>query len=166
MAVAKQPGYERVTNPVDLIEQVAHDNDWAHDRQSDDELTMIVEGSWSEYHMSLNWRDDLETLHVACAFELKVPQSRLNEIYRLLAQINEQLWIGHFDYWKREGLIMFRQGLLLNGAIATRGQCDALIRYALETGERYYQAFQFVVWAGKPSRDALASTIFETEGCA
>ncbi len=166
MAVVKEPGYERVRNPVDLIEQVAHHNDWAHERQSADELTMVVQGTWTDYHLSLNWRDDFETLHIASAFELKVPDSRLNEIYRLIASINEQLWIGHFDYWSVEGLIMFRHGVPLNDAVATRAQCDALIRAALEAGERYYQAFQFVVWAGKPSRDALASTMFETEGCA
>ncbi len=164
MAAVKQPGYDRVTNPIDMIEQIVHRNDWNYERQADDELTMVVQGTWSDYHLSLNWRDDLETLHVACAFEFKVPQARLNEVYRLVANINEQLWIGHFDVWTEDGLIMFRHGLLLNGAVATTGQCDALIKASLEACERYYQAFQFVVWAGKPSRDALASTMFETEG--
>ena len=164
MAAVKQPGLDRVTNPVDLIEQISHNNDWNYERQADDELTMVVQGTWSDYHLSLNWRDDLETLHVACAFEFKVPEARLNEVYRLVANINEQLWIGHFDVWTQEGLIMFRHGLLLNEATATTAQCDALIKASLEACERYYQAFQFVVWAGKPSRDALASTMFETEG--
>jgi hypothetical protein len=59
---------------------------------------------------------------------------------------------------------MFRHGLMLNGALATNGQCEAMLKAALEACERYYQAFQFVVWAGKESRDALASTMFETEG--
>ena len=71
--------------------------------------------------MSLNWRGDLETMHIACAFDAKVPDNRLNEVYRLVAQINEQLWLGHFDVWVQEGLIMFRQGLMLNGALATIG---------------------------------------------
>ena len=164
MAAVKKPGFDRVTNPVDLIEQISHNNDWNYERQADDELTMVVQGTWSDYHLSLNWRDDLETLHVACAFEFKVPEARLNEVYRLVANINEQLWIGHFDVWTQEGLIMFRHGLLLNEATATTAQCDALIKASLEACERYYQAFQFVVWAGKPSRDALASTMFETEG--
>lgn len=157
-------GFGRVLNPIDLLEQIAHRNDWSCDRAGDDELTMVVAGSWTDYHVSLNWRGDLETLHVACAFELKAPDARITEIYRLLAQINEQLWLGHFDFWKQEGLIMFRHGLLLNGAVATTGQCDALLKAALEACERYYQAFQFVVWAGKPSREALASSMFETEG--
>jgi len=66
--------------------------------------------------------------------------------------------------WTQEGLIMFRHGLMLNGALATAHQCDALLKAAFEACERYFQAFQFVVWAGKESREALASTMFETEG--
>ncbi|MEO0810749.1 MAG: YbjN domain-containing protein [Pseudomonadota bacterium] len=166
MAATREPGKTCDINPVDLVEKIAHDNDWAYDRQRDDELTMVIKGAWADYHLSFNWREDLETLHIANAFELKVPDRRLNEILRLIAAINEQLWIGHFDYWRHEGLIMFRQTLLLNDTVATHGQCNALIKAALEAGERYYQAFQFVVWAGKPSHDALASTMFETEGCA
>jgi hypothetical protein len=52
----------------------------------------------------------------------------------------------------------------LNGAVATVRQCEAMLKAALEGCERYYQAFQFVVWAGKESREALVSTMFETQG--
>ncbi len=159
-----EAGYERVANPVDLIEQIASGQDWSFERSGEDELSMTVAGSWTDYHVSLNWRDDLETLHIAAAFDFKVQDSRLSEVYRLIALINEQLWIGHFDLWSSEGLIMFRQGLMLNGAVATPHQCRALLEASLEACERYYQAFQFVVWAGKDARHALASTVFETEG--
>lgn len=157
-------GYERITNPVDLMERTALSHDWACERSSDDELTLIVAGSWTDYNISLNWRDDLESLHLACAFDFKVPDNRLSEIYRLIAQINEQLWLGHFDLWTQEGLIMYRHGLMLNGSVATTRQCEALLKASLEACERYYQAFQFVVWAGKESREALVSTMFQTEG--
>ena len=157
-------GRERLTNPVDLMERTADIHDWGCERTSDDELTLIVAGTWTDYHISLNWRDDLESLHLACAFDFKVPENRLSEIYRLIAQINEQLWLGHFDLWTQEGLIMFRHGLMLNGSVATTHQCEALLKAALEACERYYQAFQFVVWAGKPSNEALVSAMFETEG--
>ena len=151
-------------NPVDLVEEIATRNDWAGERTGADELTLVVSGQWCDYHVSLNWRGDLETLHIACAFDAKIPDNRQNEVYRLVAQINEQLWLGHFDVWIQEGLIMFRHGLMLNGALATTGQCEALLKAAFEACERYYQAFQFVVWAGKDSREALTSTMFETEG--
>jgi hypothetical protein len=155
---------ERTKNPIDLIERLAAAHDWSCDRTNDDELTLVIAGTWTDYHVSLNWRDDLEALHLACAFDFRVPENRLNEMYKLVAQINEQLWLGHFDVWTHEGLIMFRQGLMLNGALATPPQCEALLKAAFEACERYYQAFQFVVWAGKESRDALASTMFDTEG--
>ncbi len=157
-------GYDRVINPIDLVEQLATSNDWGCDRCGDDELTLIVAGTWTDYHVSLNWRGDLEAMHLACAFDFKVPEQRLPEMYRLVATINEQLWLGHFDIWTGEGLIMFRHGLLLNGTVASPRQCEALLTAALEACERYYQAFQFVVWAGKESREALVSTMFETEG--
>ena len=159
-----ETGYERAINPVDLVEQLAITHDWSTDRTGDDELTLVVGGSWTDYHVSLNWRNDLEALHLACAFDFRVPENRLNEMYRLVAQINEQLWLGHFDLWTQEGLVMYRHALLLNGSVASVAQCEAMLKAALESCERYYQAFQFVVWAGKPSRDALASTMFETEG--
>jgi len=156
--------FERASSPIDLVEKLASAEDWAYERASDDELTMTVSGTWSDYHVSINWREDLEALHVASAFDCKVPDARLNEIYRLIAQINEQLWIGHFDLWLHEGLLMYRHGLLLNGNVATPRQCEALIHSALEACERYYQAFQYVVWAGKEAREALTSAMFETEG--
>ncbi|MCB1521712.1 MAG: YbjN domain-containing protein [Hyphomicrobiaceae bacterium] len=157
-------GYNGMTNPLDLIEQMSAAHDWAVERATDDELTLIVQGTWTDYQITINWRDDLETLHLACAFDFRVPDYRLSEMYRLIAQINEQLWIGHFDLWAGDGLVMFRHGQLLNGAVATPRQCEAMLKAALEASERYYQAFQFVVWAGKESREALVSTMFETEG--
>ncbi|HEY7551604.1 MAG TPA: YbjN domain-containing protein [Hyphomicrobiaceae bacterium] len=159
-----ESGQTRFNNPLDLVEHIAGRHGWAMDRAGDDELTLTVCGQWTDYHVSLNWRGDLETLHIACAFDAKIPENRLSEVYRLVAQINEQLWLGHFDVWLHEGLIMYRHGLMLNGAVATEGQCEAMFKMALEACERYYQAFQFVVWAGKESREALASSMFETEG--
>lgn len=159
-----EPVFERLSNPVDMIERIATVYDWAFERSNEDELSLSVAGTWSDYHISLNWRDDLEALHMACAFDLKVPGARLNEIYRLIASINEQMWIGHFDLWRKEGLLLFRHGLMLNGAEPTSDQCEALLQAALDACERYYQAFQFVIWAGKSAEIALAGTMFETEG--
>lgn len=156
--------FERRHNPVDVMEHIATVNDWSFERSTDDELTVSVAGTWCDYHISLNWRDDLETLHLACAFDLRVAPPRLAEIYKLIALINEQLWIGHFDLWRNEGLALFRHGLMLNGAEPTPEQCEALLSAALDACERHYQAFQFVFWAGKGAEEALAMTIFATEG--
>ena len=38
------------------------------------------------------------------------------------------------------------------------------IKAAIDACERYYQAFQFVVWAGKNAREALEGALLETVG--
>jgi len=152
-------------NPVDMIEQMADLNEWAFERIGDDEIAISVAGSWTDYQLSFTWRDDLEALHLACVFDLKTPQRRRAEMARLLALVNEQLWLGHFDLWADEGAILYRHGVLLSdGATLNPAQCEALIKAATEACERYYQAFQFVVWAGKTAEEALETVLFETLG--
>jgi hypothetical protein len=156
---------ERQNNPVDVVERLAALHDWAFDRAGDDEIAISVQGRWTDYQVSFTWMDDIEALHLACAFDLKVPEPRRAEVVALIGLINEQLWVGHFDMWTKDGIIMFRHALLLAGGVQVVGrQCEALLDAALETSERYFQAFQFVVWAGKNAREALDATMFETSG--
>ena len=156
---------ERLSNPVDVIEQIAALNDWAFERSGDDELTIAVGGHWCDYHISFSWMEEREAVHLACSFDLKVPEARKIEVMRLLTAVNEQMWIGHFDLWTQEGVIMFRQALLLSGgADPNNAQVERLLLTAIEACERYYQAFQFVVWAGKSATEALETVLFETAG--
>jgi hypothetical protein len=152
-------------NPVDVVERLATHHDWSFARASDDEVTLLVAGQWSDYQISFTWMPDIEALHLACAFELKVPERRRTEVIELAAMINEQLWVGHFDVWINDGIIMFRHALVLAGGIpAADPQCEAVLGIALDACERHYQAFQFVLWAGKSPREALESIMFETSG--
>ena len=159
-----EANYEHFTNPVDMVEHIATIHDWSFERSAPDELSLSVSGSWCDYHISLTWRGDLEALHLACAFDFKVTKARLAEIYRLMALINEQLWLGHFDLWKEDGMLLYRNGLLLAGAETHAAQCEGLLRASLESCERYYQSFQFVLWAGRTAEEALAATMLETQG--
>ena len=156
---------DRQANPVDVIEHIAALNDWAFERAGDDEITISVAGGWCDYHVSFSWMEEKEAIHLACAFDLKVPEPRKLEILKLISGVNEQLWMGHFDLWSKEGVIMFRQALLLSGgAEPSNAQVEGLLLTAIEACERYFQAFQFVVWAGKTAPDALATVLFETHG--
>ena len=108
---------------------------------------------------------DIEALHLACAFDLKVPERRRAEVQQLISLINEQMWVGHFDLWPQDGIVMFRHALVLAGGVeASSRQCETLLSNALDACERYFPAFQFVVWAGKAAREALDAAMFETPG--
>ena len=153
------------TNPLDVVERIAAINDWSFERAGDDEITMLVGGRWSDYQISFTWMYDIEALHLASAFDMKIPQARRPEVQRLIAAINEQLWVGHFDIWTHSGMIMYRQALVLPGGLtASSAQCEVMLAGAIHACERYYPAFQFVVWAGKTAAEAMSAAMFDTEG--
>jgi hypothetical protein len=153
------------SNPLDRVEELAEANDWNVERQNDDEVSMAIEASWGTLQLSLNWRQDIEGLHLAACYDFKVGPSRREEVGRLLGLINEQLYLGHFDLWRHDGTVVFRNGLTLaGGAEANEAQCEALISLAIDACERYYPAFQFVIWAGKPAEDAITASLLETVG--
>ena len=96
---------------------------------------------------------------------IKVPAARRNEVTKLLALVNEQLWIGHFDIWQAEGVVMYRNTLLLAGqAEASSEQIEALIETAVDTCERHRLAFDFVVRGGRNAKEALDHALLETVG--
>lgn len=156
---------ERAGHPVDLVERVASAHEWAFDRLGEDEISIVVKGGGCDYSVSFTWMDDIESLHLACAFDAKIPERRRADLLQLIALVNEQLWIGHFDIWNADGVVMYRHALFLaGGAEVNPRQCESLIEIAVETCERYFQAFQFVIWAGKPPKEALEAVLFETLG--
>lgn len=152
-------------SPLDVVERIAAGHDWAFERAGDDEITILISGECSDYQVSFTWMGAIEALHLACAFDLKVPERRRAEVQQLVSFVNEQMWIGHFDLWPKDGMVMFRHALVLAGGVEASGkQCEAVLSTALDACERYFPAFQFVLWAGKPAREALDAVMFETSG--
>jgi hypothetical protein len=152
-------------NPLEVVERLASSNDWSFERAGEDEITILVAGKWTDYQVSFTWMFDIEALHLACAFDLKVPERCRAEVQQLISLINEQMWVGHFDLWIKDGIVMYRHALVLAGGVEASGrQCEALLSTALDACERYFPAFQFVVWAGKPAREALDAAMFDTAG--
>src|ERR1700693_6179162 len=141
------------SNPLAVVEDIAADNNWSFERSGEDEVTIVSKGDWTDYQLSFTWMAEIEALHLACAFDMKIPVARRPEGQRLIAAINEQLWVGHFDLWTHTGMIT-----------ASAAQCESMLAGAIHACERYYPAFQFVVWAGKSAAEAMAAAMFDTAG--
>jgi hypothetical protein len=156
---------EAAANPLDLVEQFVTANDWPFDRRSDDEMAVEVPGKWCDFSLYFAWREDIGAMHFTCAFDMKVQPAKRPHLYELLALINERLWLGHFGLWQDEGVPMFRQSVLLRGAGgASQEQIEDLVDIALSECERFYPAFQFVIWGGKSAQDAIAAALLDTVG--
>ena len=158
---------DRSEHPVDVVERLAAINEWDFDRAEVDEISILVSGRHANYDVAFTWLPDLESLHVGCSFDLKAPPHKRAAVGELTQLINEQLWLGHFDLWTQQDVVMFRHALCLaGGATASDAQCGAVVKAAVNACETYYQAFQFVLWANRGPREAIALAAFETRGVA
>lgn len=157
--------YETPNNPLDLMEQIIVANDWLFDRRSETEMAAEAPGRWCDYGLCFNWSHEFRALHFTCAFDLKVPEKRRGELYELLALANEKLWIGHFGLDSDDGMPVFRHAMLLRGAPgASAESLEDMIDIALTECERFFPAFQFVLWGGKKPADALQAAMLECVG--
>ena len=154
-----------LANPIDLVEEIVAANAWSHDRTADDELLVEVTGRWCEYRLYFAWQEEIGALHFACGFDLKVTKQRRAAVYELLALVNERLWLGHFDLASDGDSPSFRHVVLLRGAPgASVEQVEDLVDIALNECERFYPAFQLVVWGGKSAEEAIAAAMIDPVG--
>ncbi len=165
MSVSLAEFEESYLNPLDLMEQVASSHGWAFDRSTDHDMSLEVVGEWCDYRMFLTWHNEVRALLFACAYEFKVPARKHGDVSSLLRLVNEKMLVGHFDLWSEDGLPVYRHSVLLRGIPgASVEQLEDLLDIALTECERYYPAFQFVVWGGKPPAEAVAAAMLETVG--
>ncbi|HXY98384.1 MAG TPA: YbjN domain-containing protein [Stellaceae bacterium] len=154
-----------IANPIDLVEEIVQANEWVHDRASDEEMVVEIAGRWCDYRLLFVWQREINALHFTCAFEMKVPKARRTAVFELLAVVNERLWLGHFDVAADTQSPSFRQGVLLRGASgASVEQIEDLVDIAVSECERFYPAFQLVVWGGKPPEEAIAAAMIDPVG--
>ncbi|SFL12671.1 YbjN domain-containing protein [Shimia haliotis] len=156
---------EEDLHPIDIVEHIATHYDWNFDRIADDQIAMAVEGQWKTYSITLAWSGYDETLRLVCSFENEPPEEKLPQLYEALNAVNDECWTGAFTYWHKQQLMIYRYGLALTGGqIAGPEQIDTLIRAAVEACERFYPAFQLVVWGDRKVEDAMQVAIAEAYG--
>lgn len=152
-------------HPIDIVEHLAEHHDWDFDRIGDDQIAMAVEGQWRTYSITLAWSAPDETLRLICTFELEPPEDKLPALYHTLNEVNDQCWAGAFTYWGEHKLMVYRYGLVMAGVQgASPEQIDTLIGAAVSSAERYYPAFQLVIWGDRSPRDAMQVAIAEAYG--
>ncbi len=147
-------------HPIDLVESLAELNAWDFDRIADDQIAMIIDGSWRNYTLSLVWSEYEEILKLVCTFDLDPKKESLPKLHEALDLANDRIWSGAFTLWPDQKSMVFRYGLnLCGGAIATEAQIDSMVADSLENCERFYPAFQLVCWGDESPKEAMRIAI-------
>jgi hypothetical protein len=151
--------------PVDMLAQLFEAHGWPCEFVNDDEICGEIQGSWTTYQMRCIWRAEDKVLQLLCLPVIRVPDAKLKPAYELLALVNEQLWIGHFDIWSSGGVLLYRHGLLLgDDGLLSLPMAQLAVESAVAECDRFYPAFQFVLWGDKKPKQALEAALVDAAG--
>ncbi|MFZ9394985.1 MAG: YbjN domain-containing protein [Erythrobacter sp.] len=151
--------------PVEMLAALFEARGWPFEITSEDELAGEVQGSWAKYQLKAIWRAEDNVLQLLCLPDIRVGQDKLRQAYELLALVNEQMWLGHFDIWSNGNVLLYRHGALLGSeGLLSLDQAQALVEIAIDECDRFYPAFQFVLWGDKSPRSALEAALVDAAG--
>jgi len=143
-------------NPIDIVEDVIHSKKWNFSRADDHELVAEIASQWCQYRLYFSWSEQIKAINFTVTFDLKFPKCKSELAYELLARINEKLWIGHFDITSKNGIPAYRHTVLEpHGNEILYNQLEDLVDIAIFECEKYYPAFQLVLFEDSPPQDAL-----------
>lgn len=153
------------TAPVEMLAQLFEAHGWPCEYVSEDEISGQIQGSWTTYQLRCIWRAEDRVLQLICLPEIRVPDDKRKAAYELLALVNEQLWIGHFDIWSNGGVLLYRHGLMLGSdGLLSVSMALMTVESAVSECDRFYPAFQFVLWGDKKPREALDAALVDAAG--
>ena len=151
--------------PVDMLASLFDARGWTYEYLSDDEILGEVQGSWASYQLRAIWRSEDNVLQLLCLPDIRVADDKRAAVFEVMALINEQLWLGHFDIWSSGGVLLYRHGLMLgDDGLLSLAQAQTVIEAAIDECDRFYPAFQFILWGDKSPAEALASALVDAAG--
>ncbi len=153
------------SNPLDILEMIAGQNEWPYERSTDEEITVAVSGEWCDFHIRYFWVAEEGLLQAAGMLDAKVPDNKRAAVLETINLVNERLALGHFAIWTEDGSLMFRHSNMADADTdVTAATCEKITDTILSESNKYYPVFQFVLWAGKSPAEAIESALLETVG--
>ncbi len=151
--------------PMDMLAALFEAREWKCEVHSAEEISGEVKGSWATYQLRCVWRAEDNVLQVLCLPDIRIAKDKRAPATDLLAMVNEQIWLGHFDIWSDGGVLLYRHAAMLaDDGLLSLAQAQAIVETSIDECDRFYPAFQFVLWGDKSPRDALTSAMVDAAG--
>ena len=151
--------------PVEMLAALFDAHGWTYEYVGEDEICGKIPGSWTTYQLRAIVRDEDNVLQLLCLPDVRVPKAKRRQANELLALVNEQLWLGHFDLWSNGGVLLYRHGIMLGEeAMLSLGSARMAVETAISECDRFYPAFQFVLWGDKGPKEALEASLVDAAG--
>lgn len=152
-------------NPIDILEDMISSKSWLFERRSLDEIVIEVQGKWDDMLLFFSWEKNMKALHISCLMDIRSEDKNKPQIYELLAVANDQLWVGHFGLWHEENMPVFKHSILIDKTSNLMPErLDEVMNIAIKECEKFYPAFQNIIWNGKSQDETINALLLETIG--
>ncbi len=152
---------------LDLIEDLAENRQWKCAREDDTFLTLTVPAqNGGTYDICMEWQDEFASVLFACSLPIEINDSNYETAARTLEQINQNLWLGHFDMSNKSKYPSFRYTFLFRlipSQIAVEMVAD-VIDVAVAECNRFYSTFEMLKAGDVRLQENLSAAVFETVG--
>jgi len=133
-------------------------NDWPFQRAADDEILFEIGGRWTDYRLFSSGRKRPARCNSAAG---STPRCRRRSAPRSTTCCRGSTSVcgsGISTYRRKKNRSCFRHALLLRGVAGVSAeQVEDLVELALVECERFYPAFQLVIWGGKTADEAMTA---------
>lgn len=153
-------------NPLELVEELCESKGWKFTRVDNELLTLTVEGTKMKYEICLEWQEEFSAVLFACSMPIEIKDEVYDAAAVTIQEINENLWMGHFDLSNKGVYPTYRQTLLFR-MIPTGLAVDIVqdtIEIAIAECNRFFATFLLVQAGDVRVQDNLNAAIFETVG--
>ncbi|MBF0186837.1 MAG: YbjN domain-containing protein [Magnetococcales bacterium] len=153
-----------LSNPISQVEAFIIARDWHADRVNEHELWAELPDQWGGSRLWVTLHESGLFLQFNSYMNIKVPPRMVERIGQTIMLMNERILLGHFEIWSEESVPLFRVVVPVRDGVLSDSQMQDIMESILQETERFYPAFQWMIWGGKSPEEAVAAAIVETAG--
>ena len=144
---------------IDIAESVASKMDMDCSRSDNEFIVKLKNG---KFVLSVFVRSDYDIMHFSCNLRLKVPKTKRDAILRAIAQVNERIWIGHFDFLSIDSSIVYSLTIpFMSSFVVDSSLVSSIYQTITSECDKFYDYFSILINSRKKTNeDCSISALF------
>ena len=123
--------------------------------RTDNEFTVKLKNG--KFVLSVLMRADYDVMHFSCDLKLHVPKTKHATILKAIAQVNERIWVGHFDFISVDSSIVYSLTIPFMSSFVLDASLVSSIYQTITTEcDKFYNYFSILINSKKNSTDVCS----------
>lgn len=149
---------------IEVAEDVATKMDILCSR-TDNAITLQLKNG--KFILSVAVDQEHDIMALICDLKLQVPKNRQGAILKAIAQVNERIWVGHFDFVTTRSCIVYSLTIpFLSSFVLERQLVASMYQNIADECDRFYNYFFTLIHEKSQKKDSVALQALFINTCA